>query len=248
MRCRFLQIGIGYAVLLRANVIEESLKDETHLLVNAIRKQWDRVNFTFPALIDEKRGNNSKKEDQTSQFNKEFALIRYGMEDSSNSRNSSTILKDLLCVTFLRPNLNPTIALTSNILHMGQSCDWAIVIYDGDAKAVKSVCRNPHIKKVAIHCRRAPDSVNNRTISIPVTTRKRGKSKADNMNVNMNVTQKLSIPKTVLYRELLPYLKSYKQVLLLDEDISLLGFDLHAFLSIRSCASFDNQTVRKTFT
>lgn len=35
-----------------------------------------------------------------------------------------------------------------------------------------------------------------------------------------------SIPKSVLYSDLLPYLSKYKRIFLMDEDISLLGFDM----------------------
>ena len=163
-------------------------------------------------------------------------MIRLAQRDYSThfTQIGSNNRKDLLCVSFIRAAVNPAINLFSNVLLLGSSCDWAVIIYDGDSNAVRTICSHPQVKPFLIHCRRAPDSINNKTVTIPV--RPRSTRLKTDKPVIMNVTQKLSIPKTVLYRELLPYILNYKHVFLLDEDISLLGFDLNLFLRIRHCA------------
>lgn len=47
-----------------------------------------------------------------------------------------------------------------------------------------------------------------------------------------------SIPKSVLYSDLLPYLYEYERVFLMDEDISLMGFDIKKTLSVWNCAFY----------
>ncbi|KAJ1442671.1 hypothetical protein B484DRAFT_414719, partial [Ochromonadaceae sp. CCMP2298] len=50
------------------------------------------------------------------------------------------------------------------------------------------------------------------------------------------VPKKTMVPKSVLYRELLPYLPAYKRVFLLDEDIHLEGFNYTRFERTWDCA------------
>lgn len=188
-----------------------------------IKVKWNKVAYQYP-----------RSDNFTTNY--EFHAIKKATKDfssPSNSSNSPVRVKGLLCVTFLRASINPSINLFSNVLLMNGSCEWAIIVYDGEPKSVRYICNNPQIKRVSIHCARATDSINNKTVIVPVRKRSKGKSDKD---IYVNITQKLSIPKTVLYRELLPYLKNYRHVFLLDEDISLVGFDLNTFLRIRHCA------------
>ncbi len=45
-----------------------------------------------------------------------------------------------------------------------------------------------------------------------------------------------TIPKTVLYRELLPFVANYKRLFLLDEDVSLMGWNSTKLFMIWDCA------------
>ena len=45
-----------------------------------------------------------------------------------------------------------------------------------------------------------------------------------------------AVPKSVLYSDLLPYLPNFKRVFLMDEDISLVGFDFVKTMDVWSCA------------
>ena len=55
-------------------------------------------------------------------------------------------------------------------------------------------------------------------------------------NSTRTVTQALSVPKSALYSELLSYLPHYENVFLMDEDISLQGFDVVRFMRIWKCS------------
>lgn len=48
------------------------------------------------------------------------------------------------------------------------------------------------------------------------------------------------IPKPLFYHELLPFLKNYQYALILDEDISLVSFDLLRYQQIHKCSWFPN--------
>jgi hypothetical protein len=45
-----------------------------------------------------------------------------------------------------------------------------------------------------------------------------------------------AVPKSVLYSDLLPYLSKFKRIFLMDEDISLVGFDFVKTMNVWSCA------------
>lgn len=47
-----------------------------------------------------------------------------------------------------------------------------------------------------------------------------------------------AVPKSVLYSELLPYLPNFKRIFLMDEDISLVGFDFKSMMKIWDCAFY----------
>ena len=47
-----------------------------------------------------------------------------------------------------------------------------------------------------------------------------------------------AIPKSVLYSDLLPYLYEYKRIFLMDEDISLVGFDAEKTMNTWSCSFY----------
>jgi hypothetical protein len=47
-----------------------------------------------------------------------------------------------------------------------------------------------------------------------------------------------AVPKSVLYSELLPYLPQFQRIFLMDEDISLVGFDFENIMKIWNCAFY----------
>lgn len=137
---------------------------------------------------------------------------------------------------------------------MGKYCDWAIVIYAEEGElndkesseigiTAKDLChqvlKSSKTGKV-VHCARAEDSLPKRrrkfniyNISSPAYE---NLSKEDmkilrRNNKSIRSWQKyratvFSIPKTALYKELLPLLPRYRRIFLLDEDILLHGFGI----------------------
>lgn len=100
-----------------------------------------------------------------------------------------------------------------NLQKLSYLADFAIIIYDGDEKAISSVCNvnDTSILDKIVHCRRA-------AISYSPGHR--------------------VIPKPLLYPELIDYLPNYKKTILMDEDISLQEFNISEFLSIWECAFY----------
>lgn len=101
--------------------------------------------------------------------------------------------------------------LQGNIDHMDNQCEWAIIMYIGTPTEVESICKTANITQNVAYCGRSKESF---------------------------VAEKLkkSIPKSVQYQTLLPFLPDYKRVFLLDEDISLKGFSTSNFMKTWDCA------------
>jgi hypothetical protein len=94
--------------------------------------------------------------------------------------------KSLLCVTFLtaaRAEIPKT--LLRNMKIMGSSCQWAIVMYDGNEAEVKAVCSHVEVAPQTVLCLRSVDSIS---------------------------LEKKSTPKTVLYQSLLLELPDFEKV------------------------------------
>lgn len=157
----------------------------------------------------------------TTDYNRELAVIEQAKVDYALSRENNSYYqrKVLLCAVFSRTATAALSNTIKNIVHMGNSCDWAIVFYDGDRDNIVKFCTTDAIVEKVIHCQRARESFKNK---------------------NSTDISRRGIPKSVLYVELLPYLRNYQRIFLMDEDISLLDFETESFLKIWDCA-FRNQ-------
>jgi hypothetical protein len=130
-----------------------------------------------------------------------------------HSNSTFFLRKPFLVATFLnasRPISRNT--LFTNIEELNGLADFAIIIYDGDQNTVLTVCQSDEKKsllKSIIHCKRSAATFD---------------------------PDHSTFPKPVLYPDLLPYLPLYKKTMLIDEDISLKGFNLTDFLHTWNCA------------
>eukprot|EP01032_Pedospumella_encystans_P016574 gene16574-18904_t len=79
-----------------------------------------------------------------------------------------------------------------------------------------------------VYCQRAKDTFNRPRATITTT------------DGTANITQTLSVPKSALYHELLSLLPNYANVFIMDEDISLEGFDYQHFLHLWRCSFGDD--------
>lgn len=87
--------------------------------------------------------------------------------------------------------------------------DVAVVFYDGDFNETSRFCNISGYKDRIKHCERALISYDERLITVP---------------------------KPLLYPDLLPYLKMYERVMLIDEDISLSEWNMTHFVKVWTCA------------
>lgn len=147
----------------------------------------------------------------TDHYNKELEAIEFAKLDYAQAMESMQNIsrKELLCTTFLKAEMVLSPTIIQNVEAMGNLCDWAIVIYGGNEVEVNATCSTPSLKGKAVHCARSTDSFHE---------------------------AQTSIPKTVLYQSLLPVLPKYHRVFLMDEDISLEGFNASVFLNTWQCA------------
>jgi hypothetical protein len=178
-------------------------------------------------------------------FNKELEVINMGKIDY---RKRNRTRKPLLCVAFVKASAEPLKQLQTNMNVMKAECEWAVVFYDGTDGDISAFC-GPKSNKVqrkasripksvpddepaeieeertvitVVHCKRAVDTIERPTTSVEL---------ADGRVIE----QKLSVPKTALYQELLPVLPYYEDVFLLDEDISLEGFKIQDLMRVWKC-------------
>ena len=167
----------------------------------------------------------------TTNYIREREVIRQASADYATV-GSVSARRELLCATFVLGAMKSALATFANIDNLNVACDWAVVVYDGDASLV---CNPLRLKQSVVHCGLVPESVydglgmygqhqNGSTSTLLVVDKKTGKPRRP------------TIPKTILYTELLALLPKYKRVWLLDEDISLEGFDTSKLLKLWKCA------------
>lgn len=130
---------------------------------------------------------------------------------------SNVVRKPLLCTIFANgAKVGAFVNVINNMLLSNILCDWALVMFDGSHQDEISICNgafhNDKLKHLLVHCKVA----------------KAGRARA--------YSRTGSVPKSILYRELLPYLSNYERVFLLDEDIALDSFNSTAFFAIWNCA------------
>ena len=186
--------------------------------------RWSKLSCTAQGTVKRKRGNpdilfGSKL--GGTDYNKEMIVIEKGKSDYATTRLMRMRRKNLLCVSFVGVNstsLNPLVHENIQLLH--PICDWALIFYNGGTTTIKNICNS--IKGKHVHCRRSPATMQDRFMP--------------NATDNTRTSVKLSVPKTVFYQELLPYLPRYRKVFLMDEDISLRGFNTTEFLLHWACA------------
>lgn len=132
---------------------------------------------------------------------------------STSSSNKGSTRAPLLCATFLSANPYALAFLDRNINASRGVCDWAVVFYKGEDATVAAywnLTRNRgwgEVVHVALH-----------------------------RDVQYNIGNMGYLPKPLLYTHLLPVLRSFKRVWLLDGDMSLTGFNFSAYFAAERCA------------
>lgn len=119
---------------------------------------------------------------------------------------NSTIRKKLLCASFLNTSMESILFLFGNMNIMAGHCDWAVVIYDIGVMSQVTLCSTQSLSAVTVHCKMSA--------SFP------------------NGSNHEEVPRAVLFSDLSSLLPLYDQVFLLDEGVSLFGFDPEEFLRI----------------
>jgi hypothetical protein len=143
---------------------------------------------------------------------KEAQVLRLGQKDydmSMNQRHPPGSDKPLLCASFQNASVHNTITLISNMLAMGDACDWAVVFYQQPFEDydISRVCNNPRLRDKLVLC----------TATSYTATRH-------------------TVPKAVLYNDILNVTPEYKRVFLVGEEASLMGFDVDKFMNLWDCA------------
>lgn len=162
----------------------------------------------------------------TTDYNLEHAVVKLGKRDFHRAVMSTLARKELLCVTFLHTNDTVIENFVQNVLAMGSTCDWAAIFYKGSVSEIRSTCDSVRIAKHMVHCKRSEETLHSRYVT----------SGLDTDGISNQSMVKLSVPKTVMYRDLLPLLPNYKKVFLMDEDISLQDFNVSTLLLHWECA------------
>ena len=151
----------------------------------------------------------------TTEYNQEMYVINQGIEDYKAAMNVNN-RNGVLCVTFIKGSLKQGVkTLNNNLVMTVNTCLWAVIIYQGTPAEVENICRpSPINLERLVHCQLSKYAI----VS--------------------NSTKPQAVPKTILYTELLPYLKNFERVFLMDEDISIHGFNMAKYIKIWDCAFY----------
>jgi hypothetical protein len=140
---------------------------------------------------------------------KELAALDQAKKLRSRFEHSNSA-KPFLVATFLNASRSTSRnTLFTNIEALKGLADFAVIIYDGDQNEVSTFCQSNGFSESIIHCKRSAATFD---------------------------PDHSTFPKPILYPDLLPYLPLYKKTMLIDEDISLKGFNLSDFLHTWNCA------------
>ncbi|KAJ1408748.1 hypothetical protein B484DRAFT_196800 [Ochromonadaceae sp. CCMP2298] len=150
----------------------------------------------------------------------ENLALQQGVQDLLTSHGQRG--QQLLCVTFIKVDNKALSTLTVNMQHMVQRCDWAVLFYGGPAADIDAFCSTAGRSASVIYCKRVPETVDRPVVDIT--------------SGEKTVQLALDVPKSALYSVLLPFLPRYESVFLMDQDISLVGFDVAVFLATWRCA------------
>ena len=98
----------------------------------------------------------------TTEYKDEMVVINEGKIDFANGHHlhSYSDRKAVLCAVFFKAALQPSMNLYANVMTIGDGCDWAIVIYDGDPETEETLCANKELKERIVHCQRAAVTMN----------------------------------------------------------------------------------------
>ena len=140
-----------------------------------------------------------------------------------SDKHTTEALKPLLCATFASlTNAQSFYNLIENIKFGGNRCDWIVVPYKPKNGAGKSEITWSESFKDTI-ARTASESKTIVTIL------------DDDHKISSTISNGDEL-KPLLYHRLLPYLQSYEKLWLLDEDISIVGFNFERYFGIWNCA------------
>lgn len=157
-------------------------------------------------------------------------LINKGKRDLALRRAHSDEAdkKPLLCVSFLKASQ----AALANIRNNSRvlPCDFALVFYDmRDNASASAICALDFSPLTLLHC--LPAALTLADISTRIARRSASsKDSAKHLYAP-------ALTKTLMYFDVLPYLQLYRHVLVFDQDISFVGYDIQAALRIWQCSS-----------
>jgi hypothetical protein len=171
------------------------------------------------------------------------ALLAAQAEYGINSARTREKRSPLLCSTFTSASPRVLESLYANMKQLGSGCEWALVLYKmpEDASVLRAFERNvtdtlPQTR--IVHMKPAPDRL--QLVQRYVQTARRNPSFLrrgyDSEDPSTWIFNGVAYPKPLLFLQLLPLLSSYNRVWLLDDDISLEGFELPEFLRIWDCS------------
>ena len=248
------------AVLLFSFCISKTMQHDAPTLRKESRYNGDILSILATAEQARGKGKSGNRKEKpahrvgtqankTVSFNKEMKAIQFGIQDYQKRLPNR---KPMLCVSFVKGSEKPLELLRKNMNMMGRNCEWAVIFYDESTHSVDDFCdfspitedatqnTNTNVNNInmiagatakgnvtLVHCKRAAETLNRPTTFIPTQDGK-------------IIQQSVSVPKTVLYRELLPLLPQYETVFMLDEDISLEGFNIKSFMNVWNCAFGSN--------
>ena len=113
----------------------------------------------------------------------------------------------LLCVSFLNTTIEAVLFLFANINIMKDDCDWAIVVFATGMMSQEDLCATESIAPFTVYCNRS-----------------------------FMVQEDLFVPLGALFPEIAFLLPDYDRVFLMDQGVSLLGFDPDTFFRLARCS------------
>jgi hypothetical protein len=129
--------------------------------------------------------------------------------------------KRLLCVTYMKARWQSIETLMNNMIytHNQNACDWAVIAYGGNPILMSTLQNLSH--SIGVTLIYAEMAVNAKTY-----LKKYWK------NDNIDSINQQFYPKPIMHLQLLPYIKDYEYVWMIDDDISFEGIHFNKYFDI----------------
>lgn len=159
-------------------------------------------------------------------------LIRLAYENvklNRNYKNKKEKEKRLLCVAYMKAKWQSIDTLMNNMIYTNnqKACDWAVIAYGGNPILISALHNISHTIGVSL-------------VYAEMASNAKDFLKKYWKHDNIDFINQQFYPKPIMHLQLLPYIKKYEYLWMVDDDVSFEGIDFNKYFNILKCGFYPN--------